>query len=178
MEVLTKKRSLLVILSLVATLGTSIPVCAGPNELEITKTTKTVKEKPSWSNWFGLKKQSWSPFEVGLTTGLAVLGSASLYAKKPLLSMIATTGLSVFLAYKLSNSSIEEAIERVETKVENNGGLIKIATKKIKGLWDYVKKEFGLVKNRLSKLEKGIDEIKNTTTDTNEKVTNLVDSNS
>ena len=158
MEVLTKNRSLLVILSLVAVLGTNIPVCANPGE----KTTKTVEEKPSWSNWFGLKKQSWSPWEVGLTTGLSVLGCTAIYAKKPFLTMAATTGLSVFLAYKLSNSSIEEAIERVEAKVEKNGGLIKTVTKKIKGLWDYVKKEFGLVNEKLSKLETNIEEVKKT----------------
>jgi len=187
MEVLSKKRSLLVILSLIAILGTNIPVCA----IELDQPTAKTSKRFGLSNWF--KRKAWSPIKIGVTAGLSILGYAALskISKRPLLNMTATTGISVFLAHKLSNSSFQKGLKNVETKIETNGDLIKTATnkvqiveqkveqngnliktamKKIQNLWNYVKNEFTLVKTRLTNLEKDLQEVKETTLETKETV--------
>jgi len=157
MEVLTKKRSFLVKLSLMVLLSTSIHMNASFRPLESIK-------------------HSLHLIKIGAATTLGVFGYmvASKVSKRPILSMAATVVTSVYVAHKLSSARLGKKIDVLGKKIETNRDLIETVKKTIRNLWGFIGKSFNETDKKIGNLKTELQELKGITLDTNKHVKSLV----
>ena len=165
MEVFKKSRFLLSAVILV-TLSSQLYA----SETDVGKTLGTVtKTVETAGDYWNQAKNIWQGCKIGATVALGAIGYATLakISKRPILSMVATTGISVLLAHYWTNSNLQRELRRIETKVENNGNLIEQArdflNEKIENIRNFFNERFNEQDNKLDKIEQDIQQIKTNT---------------
>ena len=151
MEVLRKNRSFLTKFAIATMLLSNISIhAAGETETS--------------NNFFG---STWNLIKVGAIAGLSVAGYITLskISKRPLLSMAATTALSIFVAHKLTNSQVQRRLEEVRNDVRNNGNLIEQAkdflNEKIENVRTFFNERFNKQDTDLTDIKNDVTYIKN-----------------